>query len=518
MKKYPNYFWLLSICFLLSSCAALPDNSQQLYSTAPTDTDSTTLGKGVWKLSRKNPGKSGFILLDDGLDAFVARAKLASLAERTIDVQYYLFNDDTVGALVAYSLLQAADRGVRVRILLDDMGLADRDASLVTLDNHPNIEIRIFNPFSRMYSRHVQFITRLGDVTRRMHNKSFTVDNQVTVVGGRNIGDEYFNADPDLAFGDLDVMAIGPVVKEVSDSFDRYWNSQLAYSVASLLSQEIPLSQLDEVRPEWDQFVNEQKDSDYYRALLNSNLGRKIINHETVEYMWGSAKAIYDQPEKVVESIDNRELHLAPLLRPYFEQLEDELIIISAYFVPGNKGVEFLSQLSKKGVRVRILTNSLASTDVTLVHGGYGHYRKDMLRAGVELYEIDKQLTKKQRKEMKTSSSNASLHAKAFVFDRKYLFIGSLNSDPRSIEQNTEIGIVIESPELVKMMGEVFERTITEEAFALELGKNFMGMDAIRWVSNKGGETKVYTDEPHSSLWRRFLATMAMILPIESQL
>jgi putative cardiolipin synthase len=398
------------------------------------------------------------------------------------------------------------------------MGLEGRDVEIATIDSHPNIEIRIFNPFSRNIFRGIQFLTRFGSVTRRMHNKSFTVDNQVTIVGGRNIGNEYFDADPDLAFGDLDVMTIGPVVKEVSVSFDKYWNSELAYPIATLKSK-VAIEKLDEARPDWERFVREQEDSAYYTALDNSDLARQLRAREA-KYNWGEATALYDKPEKITHDTQTKELHLAPQLAPYVDQLTDEFIILSAYFVPGKEGVQFLKDLRKRGIRVRILTNSLASTDVTLVHAGYGKYRREMLRAGIELYEVNAKLSKKERKEKKgeSGSSKASLHAKAFVFDRDTLFIGSLNLDPRSFDQNTEIGIVFQSPELGAMMGENFDRDIGSKAFKVELHRDEDGMEFLRWVITENGETKIFTHDPYTSLWRRFLLSLAGWLPIESQL
>ena len=227
-------FFLVLFLLSFAGCASLPENVHQVRSTVIKDGADTTLGREISEETAQHPGASGFILLDNGLNALVARAALADLAERSIDVQYYLFHDDLVGRLLAYKLLEAADRGVRIRMLLDDMGLEGRDGAIATLDSHPNIEIRIFNPFTRGSLRSLQMLTRFGQVTRRMHNKSFTVDNQTAVVGGRNIGNEYFEADPELAFGDLDVLAIGPVVTEVSSSFDAYWNNVLSYPITSL--------------------------------------------------------------------------------------------------------------------------------------------------------------------------------------------------------------------------------------------------------------------------------------------
>ena len=240
-----------------------------------------------------------------------------------------------------------------------------------------------------------------------------------------------------------------------------------------------------------------------------------------IEHTWGKAKAVYDEPEKITHDTRSRELHLAPQLAPYFEQLRDELIILSAYFVPGKEGVQFLKDLRKRGIRVRILTNSLASTDVTLVHGGYSKYRREMLRAEIELYEVNEKLTKEQRKEKKGGggSSKASLHAKAFILDREELFIGSLNLDPRSFDQNTEIGIVFNSPALGAMMGESFDKDIDSKAFRVELHKDEDdGMEFLRWVTIRNGESKTYTSDPHTSFWRRFLVGLSSLFPIESQL
>ena len=240
MKK--NAFqiaWILIAgIFVACGCASLPDNTDRATSYAYTNTADTFLGRDLMKKTAANPGKSGFRLLESGLDAFVARAVLAHVAEKSIDAQYYLFHDDLTGKLFMDQLLKAADRGVRVRLLVDDMDLEGRDLGAAALDSHPNMEVRLFNPFSRKTGRLSQLVTRLGTVTRRMHNKSFTVDNQVTILGGRNIGNEYFEARPDLAFADLDVMAIGPVVSRVSGSFDKYWNSPLAYPAAAISKQQ----------------------------------------------------------------------------------------------------------------------------------------------------------------------------------------------------------------------------------------------------------------------------------------
>jgi len=400
------------------------------------------------------------------------------------------------------------------------MAFAVRDLGAVALDSHPNMEVRIFNPFSRNVGRTSQFMTRLGSVTRRMHNKSFTVDNQITILGGRNIGNEYFDANPALAFADLDVVAIGPVVKEVSSVFDRYWNSELAYPASVLLKGEPPTSEkVEELRDQLNEYVADHIDSEYLRELRNSDLANKIRNNQ-VEFRWGDAEVVFDQPEKLLHDFSETEYHLAPMLKPYWVGLIKELIIFSPYFVPGKSGTAFLTQLSQRGVRVRILTNSLASNNVELVHAGYKKYRKKLLRGGVELYELNKKMTRKQRKEKKGADglSKATLHAKSFVFDRKQVFIGSLNLDPRALLHNTEIGVVLKVPEIAEGMAKWFDENIEQLAFRLELKKDENGHEQLLWHGLEKDKQVVYAHEPHTGFWRRFGIGFMSIWPIESQL
>jgi putative cardiolipin synthase len=509
--------WLLLLA--LVSCATLPENVDRPTSKAFTDTENTSIGSAIVKETSEHPGQSGFLPIENGLDAFVARAVLARFAERSIDVQYYLYHDDLVGRLFTDQLVQAADRGVRVRLLVDDMDLSGRDLGLAVLDAHPDIEVRIFNPFSRSVGRTSQFITRLGSVTRRMHNKSFTVDNQATILGGRNIGNEYFEADPDLAFADLDVLGIGPVACEVSASFDLYWNSELSYPAGTLLGNQPTPEDISRVRQQLQRFVADQADSEYLRALQNSSLAKKIQNNQ-VAFRWGHADVVYDLPEKIQQDFDQTQLHLSPQLNPYIDALERELILFSPYFVPGKPGTKFLTGLVQQGVRVRILTNSLASNDVGIVHAGYSKYRKALLRGGVELYELNKKLSRQQRKEKKGvgGSSTASLHAKSFVFDRRQVFIGSLNLDPRALLHNTEIGVVIDQPDIAEGMGAWFDQSIEKVAFRLELVKNDNGTESIRWDGMVDEMPKTFKVDPYTGFWKRLGIGIMSILPIESQL
>ena len=513
----------ITVCFvllsMLSSCASLPENTGRTESHVLTDTQNTMLGRDVRGDLAKATAKDGFVLLGNGLDAFVARAALAEEAERSLDVQYYLYHNDLVGRLFTGFLWKAAERGVRVRILVDDMGLDGRDEGIIALDSHPNIELRIFNPFDRNIGRSVQFVTGLGSVTRRMHNKSFTVDNVITIVGGRNIGNEYYDADPTLEFADLDVLAIGSVVNEVSDSFDMYWNSALAYPAKTLIKNRPTEEKLQELEENLIAFMEQQRTSNYMTALLNSNFSNKLRDND-VTYYWGDAAVVVDHPDKISSSRDASELHLMTQLAPYFEGIEKELIIISPYFVPGHEGVRFFKSLTDKGVRVKILTNSLSSNDVAIVHAGYAKYREDLLRNGVELYEMNKKLTRAQRKEKKGvgGSSKASLHAKVFVLDRKQVFIGSLNLDPRSFYENSEIGLVLDSTEIAEGMAENFDRDITQHTFTLELKKDEDGDEELLWHGYENGNPVTFDVDPYTGFWRRFGVGFMGILPIESQL
>jgi len=510
----------LFLVFGLGACASLPDNTNRPVSHVFEDTQNTALGRSFDRIAQGRSGESAFYLLNDGLDAFVARAALASVAERSIDTQYYMIHNDVVGRLFIDSLFKAAERGVRVRLLVDDIDQGGRDIGAAILDAHPNIEVRLFNPFGRNIGRTIQYVTGFGKQTRRAHNKSFTVDNQATILGGRNIGDEYFNADPELAFIDIDVMSSGPVARDVSASFDLYWNSELSYPITTLVEDLPNAEQARARKEEFDRFITEQYESEYLQHLRNSNLAQQLKNL-SLEYYWGVGVVVADDPAKLTRDTSDTEYRLTEQLRPYLEGVETELIIFSPYFVPGKSGVAFIQALRDKGVRVRILTNSLSSTDVSAVHAGYSRYRKALLRMGVELYELNKELSKEERKAMKEGgieSSKASLHAKSFVLDRSQVFIGSLNLDARSVIQNTEIGVVFESEEIAKRMANGFDRKIDQIAFRLDLQRDNQGREQITWHGLVDGKQQILTVDPYTSFWKRFGVGFMRIFPIESQI
>jgi putative cardiolipin synthase len=373
LKKFVYFYMILT--FTLTGCAKLPESYNKVYSKAFTDVENTLLAKAIHIKQKTQKYQSGFYILGNGIDAFIARAALAELAEKSLDVQYYIFHNDLIGNLFTYQLLKAADKGVRVRLLLDDLNMGEWDDDLMAINKHPNIEVRLFNPFNRKTSRATQLITHERAITRRMHNKSFTADNLVTIIGGRNIGDEYFNADPSVIFEDLDVLGIGKVAKDVSKSFDKYWNSELSYPIDILTNKKLSYEEYNQAKKKFNKFMKKNTDSKYLQALKKSNFLKNLLN-EKLKYYWGEAQVVYDDPNKILVDLSNTKYNLTPQLKPFVDSISKELIILSPYFVPGKTGSQFLVDLVKKGVKVRILTNSLASNDVGLVHAGYSKYRK----------------------------------------------------------------------------------------------------------------------------------------------
>jgi putative cardiolipin synthase len=512
---------LLIIVSVLAGCAALPQHVERPVSTAYTDTQDTLIGRRVAEERRGHGEMSGYHLLSQGLDAFVARLVLADHAERSIDAQYYLLNQDVVGALFIDRLYKAAERGVRVRLLVDDIDLENREFGAAALDAHPNMEVRFFNPFSRNIGRAIQYVTGLGKQTRRAHNKSFTVDNQATILGGRNIGDEYFEANAEFSFIDLDVLVFGPLAQQVSASFDQYWNSELSYPVSALVETEPTPQEAERKKDQFDEFIARQQDSKYILHLRNSELAEQMRNDQ-VDYDWANGVVVADDPEKLTQDVSQTKYHLSEKLAPYLKNVRRELIIFSPYFVPGKAGLAFFKDLRDKGVQVKILTNSLASTDVGIVHAGYARYRNDLLRMGVQLYELNQNLDLEtgtaEKKDKPIGGSKSSLHAKCFVLDRQTVFVGSLNLDARSVIQNTEIGVVFDAEPIARYIAEGFDRQIAAAAFRLDLVEGTDGAGRLRWHGTINGEPATFEHEPYTGFWQRFGIGFLGMLPIEAQI
>jgi len=499
-----------------SVLTGLPDNSERPRSDTITDTNTTRLGQLFREAIADHAPQNGVIELPLGRDAFAARAILAQEADKGIDSQYYMWHQDTVGRLLIYELIKAADRGVRVRLLVDDMYGSDGQDTWLAMDAHPYIEVRLFAPYSRRQPKYLQFVTRFKDVNARMHTKTFTADNQATIIGGRNIGSEYFDADPDLAFADNDVMAVGPIVVDVSAKFNEYWNSDYSYPVATLLPAATD-ADLQALKDDAASFYAESDTTSYVQAVKDGSLAT-ALRDGTAEFHWSSGTVIHDSWRKRDQAYDDwKNDLLISQLTPHITSATEELIMISPYFVPGKDAVEMLCQLSRKGVKVRILTNSLASNDVAAVHAGYSKHRLPLLRCGVELYELDEHLRAAERRAFSwlPSLRKSSLHAKSMIFDKKKMFVGSFNFDQRSLFLNTEIGLIFEQPEIAGPAADKFDRNIERFAFRVELVTNDGGKESLRWHSIEDGNAVVYDSEPYVGFGTKLAVGFIRWLPVD---
>ena len=510
---------LLAVALFACGCASLPTDVARSDSRALRDTEATRLGQASRSVLQAHPDQSGFRPLRSGVDALLARIVLAEAAQRSLDVQYYIWHDDFTGRHFANALLRAADRGVRVRVLLDDVGVQTNDETLLNLDAHPQVEIRLFNPVATRSFRMLGMLTDFSRANRRMHNKAFVADNQAAILGGRNIGDEYFGASDEVLFGDLDVLTIGPGVGDVSEAFDRFWNASASIPVSALLGRSGQAAELDALRARLAAFIESQRDSPYV-ARAQAQLAERMVSDRDGVF-WGSARLLYDDPAKIDRPPEVTEGHLLPQFAAQGSPTRSELLIVSPYFVPGDGGVARLRGLVERGVRVTVLTNSLAATDVGAVHAGYQRYREGLLEAGVNLYELRPdavtEVGAKAKKEG-IAGSRASLHAKTFVFDRRAVFIGSLNLDPRSVRLNTEIGVVCESPPLAEDLSASIERNLDQVAWRLERIADPSGTVRIEWLESGPGGTRRHVSEPEVSAWRKLSVWLLGLLPIESQL
>ncbi|MGS0894314.1 phospholipase D-like domain-containing protein [Burkholderia stagnalis] len=496
----------------LAACAGLPPQAGRDPSHAITDTAGTRLGVAFQAESAAHPGQDAFHLLQDPIEAVDARVLLADRADRAIDLQYYIWHDDLTGHELAAAVLRAADRGVRVRVLLDDLGTNADDRKLLEIADHPNIEIRLFNPVASRTFKKLGAALEFRRVDRRMHNKAMIVDNQAAILGGRNIGDEYFGASTMLEFGDLDVVVHGPVVSDVSTEFDTFWNSPYAYPIDALVGHAAAAGGLDRQRASLQTYVRNAEGTPY--VIEAKQRLERIVHGNGPDWSWGRATVLYDDPSKIAHAPNDERGHLMPQLRALALEPEHELLIVSPYFVPGQDGVERLRALAARGVRVTVLTNSLASTDVAAVHAGYRNYRRALVDAGVRLYERRPFGDRSIPKQVVFGSSRASLHAKTYVFDRKGIFVGSMNLDPRSLKLNTEIGVYCEDPVIASAVASDLDGRLDHIAWRVELRDG-----RLAWIETAAdGTTTTLDAEPGVSAGRRIEIWFLGLLPIESQL
>ncbi len=510
---------------LLAGCSTLDLSHPRETSTAPAPSASTPLGAQAAIIADQHPGQSGFSLLNSGIDAFAARIALIENAQESLDVQYYIIHGDVSGKVLLGRLLAAADRGVRVRILVDDIYTGDNDPKIAVLDSHPRMEIRLFNPW-RYRGNGIgyvwNFLTDSGRLNHRMHNKLLVADSAALIIGGRNLGDEYFGLHEEFVFSDLDVLVLGPVAAEAEHHFDRYWNSDWSIPVTARRDLQPTPADLDRFRAYLAAHLETVRDTPFGRAATDTRWPRRL-RENLLELDFAPATILADDPAKVVSDRKaDRKQFLMAQIRRMTPRPTQELLLCSPYFVPGREGVRHLESLTEEGVAVRVLTNAQEANDVAAVHSGYAPYRADLLRAGVQLYELKRiSDTSRQTRETRAfGSANSSLHTKCLVADRRYVFIGSLNLDPRSIERNTETGIVIESPELGEKLAGLFER-----GMALELSYQVVlrdGVDgnssALEWIATENGREERFDADPGTTWFQRFKIKLLRLLPIESQL
>ncbi len=514
MKKKLRLIGVIATFSTLAACASIDFDYPKEDSRAFTDTEDTFFGKVFTDRVAFHPaGESGFYPMHDAIDALSTRLLMAERAERSIDAQYYLIKSDVVGNVFIEVLLRAADRGVRVRLLVDDILTKGYDTGMAALDSHPNFEIRIFNPFANRSARNLGFVTDFSRVNRRMHNKSFTVDNQITIIGGRNIAAEYFGAREDAKFGDLDVIGIGPIVQDVSNMFDDYWNHRAAAPVPAFAkTTEDPEGDLIKLRERLIESRETIKDTPYADAVRRQY--NHYIDSDEKILIWAPYTLAVDSPDKSNKKLAEDAASITTALKQTILTARKEVLIISPYFVPRKNGIEVFSTLQKSGVDITIITNSLAANNQKTVHGGYAPSRKPLLEAGVKIYEVRPDAGVSGSQYVAGSSARATLHTKAFMVDRHDVFIGSFNFDPRSANINTELGVIIHSSALAERMLTSIEQALedhTYEVFLNEKGK-------LRWREFNGDDITIHKKEPSTSWWNRFVAGFYRIMPIDSQL
>ena len=496
--------FIVSTLLFLSGCANQAHLLKKTTYTLPIQ-DNAPLVQAITSQVQAHPEESGFYPLGEGKNAFIARLALIDQAKHSLDIQYYIYRDDMTSAILTWHLYQAAKHGVRIRLLLDDMQSRNEDA-LMALASLPNVKIRLFNPLSHRIIRHLSFLTNFSLSNRRMHNKALIADRVAAITGGRNIGDEYFSANKEVEFGDLDLLLIGTVVPEISQQFDLYWNSQYAHPIQHIAKQsELPS------KKEWKTWnkhhKRHQQESQYFQSLLNTQL-LKQLRDQTLPFYWGKTYIKYDHPNKVTDpTIQNDLLHQ---ISSTLTQAKEEFILISPYFVPTQSGTNQLIKAVTRGIDVTIITNSLASNDVFAVHGWYAKHRKALLAGGVKIYEIKAMPARQNKKSL--TGRRVSLHAKSFLIDRKKLFVGSFNFDPRSAHLNTEMGVFIKSPEFANLLIKDLSQHLINTAYELKLDKS----GHVNWINNK--TQHIYTTDPDAGLGLRFAAWLSGKLPIEMHL
>lgn len=490
---------------VLCSCAPSPLDKPKPETRVIADY-STPLAKGASDLTG---GGAGYVPLSDGDQALGARLRLIEGAQHTLDLQYFLMKPDLGGALIADSLLKAADRGVRVRLLLDDFFTKVKDSSLALINRHENIEVRIFNPAARPWPKPIGMAFEFARVNRRMHNKSFTADQAFSIIGGRNLADEYFQLNTSSEFADFDLLVVGPPVKAIGESFDRYWNDGWSVPLTQLHG-EPSAADLQEARSELEAELVPARQI-YDDAVENPYI-RQIGTAAAPVYR-GRSSLVVDPTEKLKQPVRGGPRPLAETLLAQMRDAKREVVLITPYFVPENYGARLFSDLAQRGVRVRIITNSLASTNHPYVHAGYRRHRVDLLQAGVELYELRADALQTLGLVPEESEIGVVMHTKLAVIDDQ-VFVGSMNLDPRSIKQNSELGLFIDSATFARDVVADLNDGIDDYTYRLELDET----GRLRWRYEQPDQITVKTREPGATFWKQLVVGITALLPVEQQL
>ncbi|MGM8939578.1 phospholipase D family protein [Psychrobacter glaciei] len=493
------------------------ESNQQPKQIAATDTSNIDLVSAISTQNDIHPDLSGYHPIVTGANAFAARSILTDMATRNIDAQYYIWHNDQAGQLLLKDLWDAAERGVIVRLLLDDFNNSAKfDQHLLRFASHPNIAVRIINPLMHRKFQTLNFVTGLPRINRRMHNKSMTFDKQITIIGGRNIGNEYLSNDQSSQFADLDVLLIGKVVADIDNSFASYWSSPLSFDIETLAKFD------DDVTPDFlsaldklglDEDNNEGSSLTVYKAAIkDSTIDSDLIN-KRVPFRWTDMQFLSDDVGKLSKTVPT-DTNLVHQLRTLLGSPTKKLTIISSYFVPTKDGVDTLVKLAKSGVDIKILTNSFDATDVTAVHSGYSQWRPNLLRSGVKIYELKSTAAEEERENKlwrARSQSSTSLHAKTFAVDDYQVFIGSYNVDPRSANINTEMGVIINDEELASQLHGALSDDLLNQAYEVKL----LESGALQWHTMEDGKKVIYDSEPRVDMSDHIWLTIMSWLPID---
>jgi putative cardiolipin synthase len=484
---------------LLAACGALPPRPDEPVSHALPPAADSPLAR-IARDSATAPSLSGFRLMAGGYYSLDARIELVRRARESLDVQYYLIQNDRTGRLFMRSLRDAALRGVRVRVLVDDVNTVGGDPMFLGLATFPNVEVRLFNPFccarQSLLSRYAASLGEFRRLNHRMHNKLFIADGAVAVMGGRNIADEYFARSATSNFVDMDVLVVGDIVPRLASIFDGYWNSREAYPVGAIHGTP---ADLDEARRSFDHLVDDGDQMMSVRVPPSDMMGHRLLGTDLdsgrLELAWGTANAFADQPRKVMAASaeEARAMSVQMNIMDRVAESKQEVLISSPYFVPGTVGVDEFANLRRRGVKVVILTNSFAANDVPVVHIGYARYRVPLLRTGVELYELSRADVERDEPVAIPRMSVGRLHAKAAVVDRTMVYIGSMNLDPRSDSTNTELGIFVRCPELARDVSRAIDMSRLHSSYLVTFGPDGRSLE---WRLMGKEPEEIFRSEP----------------------